>query len=261
MIVEVVNMKRIVILLLLVIFLLAASFGCKPALTEPEKEFYDVSNPTMRLAYKSDQTTFSLENVALSFYCGSENAGGSFRDFTSYPTVTYIFFANKEFYSQQNPTSGQELTFRFREGYHPEDLYSKIETDPIFSICKKSLSSDTGSFYKNNTVSRLFMDSQNATASLPVDRWGNGSALYKATPSDGVGILIPDVSYTFTIPQSFFPDEEGFLFFGGISFCTEHYENSYGQTCEPGDYLEHATLSLYYKKSNSTVILSSFYGN
>lgn len=117
------------------------------------------------LAFKSDKTSFEIDDVTLTFYVGSENAGERYPGFIDYPAVTYIFFANETTrIPQYYPVSGDlcvdngEIRFQYADGYNPKDLYSKIELDSNLSVCNKFYSSDADAFYKNNIVTLRYQD-------------------------------------------------------------------------------------------------------
>lgn len=209
------------------------------------------------LAYKADKTTFSIDDVTLTFYCGSQNAGEhGVCHYMNYPIFTYIYFAEAKTYAEKKIVKN-EIMFDYAEGFTPEERYNILENDERFSVCKKTLSTDLDSFYKNNTVKRMHADvPPNENTYAAADKWGKGSALYKANRSDVTGVIIPDVSYTFTIPETFFTESEGYVFFCVSSYYSEDYKLL---ARESGELLEHRDITIYYTKNGSSVTLSSYY--
>lgn len=225
----------------------------------------DPRHPMPHLAFKADKRTFDIGDVTLTFYCGSENAGEhGIYHYTDCPTVTYIYFADANTYSRKdkyfNSELDKEITFGYVEGLAPKDLYNIIETNEHFSVCKKILSTDSDAFYKNNTVKRKYKDiSTVENRYAREDEWGRGSALYKVSSAYSEGLLIPDVAYTFTIPETFFAESEGYVFFCVSSYYSENYEAPNDESSQVGDLLEHRSIAIYYMRNGSDVTLSSYY--
>lgn len=193
------------------------------------------------LAYKGQYTTYPIDDVTLTFYCGSDSAGANKLaggpQYDKYPSVTYIYFSREDTYQTTDITK--------------EDLYDVIEDNESFYICKKILSTDSDSFYKCNGVTRLY---GNLIGDEAYEAWGADSPLYGTIQHDGKGIVIPDVSYTFTIPCEYFSKEEGYVSFGMASYISED-DASIFESYKQGKLLEEETMTIHYKKYGDYVTL------
>lgn len=255
------NYRKFMVVLCVIVILCTmamALIGCEKEEDNYDDNF-DVSMPMPQLAYKSNQTTFDINDVTLTFYCGSNNAGSSNYFDIVCPIVTYIYFANSKAYKRIG-LNNNDIVFDYVEQYHPNKLYGTIETNENFSVCKKIYSTDEDAFYKNNTVKLLYTDvPYKVNTYAAEDEWGKGSALYKASISYTRGVYIPDVSYVFTIPQQFFTEEQGYVFFCMASYIMEDGESANGSSWQEGSQLEHRELAIYYTRNGANITLSSKY--
>lgn len=238
-------MKKKSINLILIAVICACCFcifcGCQNNEEEQQGISEKPSYSGPYLAYRGQYTTYPIDDITLTFYCGSDFAGenklaGSPR-YDKYPVVTYIYVNREDTYQTTDITK--------------EDLYDVIEENENFYICKKILSTDSDSFYKCNGVTRLF---SNLTGDEAYDAWGADSPLYCAIRHGGKGIAIPDVSYTFTIPREYFYKEEGYVSFGMASYISED-DTSIFESYKQGKLLEEKTMSIHYKRYGDHVTL------
>lgn len=219
------------------------------------------------LAYKSNKTIFEVDDVTLKFYVGSENSGGRNPGFLDYPAVTYIYFANDDTMIPQYDSNGGlrvdngEIHFQYEEGYKPENLLTKIETDPNFSVCKKMYNTDQDAFYKNNIVTLQYQGIPYEEGKfIEEELWGAGYDLYKISITyDLDGLLVPKTSYDLTIPSEMFTKDRGYLFFSVASYLTEEFSPPNAGAFPVGSLLESRTLALYYEKQGDKIVLSSYY--
>ncbi len=221
----------------------------------------DVRAPLPHLAVKGNNK-FSVDDVTLTFYCGSENAGKDDSFETDAPAVTYIYFADSSTHNQLR-IDDLGLTSTYVEGFAPQDMYSTIETKDEISVCKKILSTDPDSFYKNNTVELLYKDvAEKKGIEAAEAAWGKGSPFYKTSEAFLPGVCISDISYVFTIPKKFFTKEKGYVFYCMASYLTEDFDDStptHIRIGKEGALLESQELVIYYLRQGDTVTLSRKY--
>lgn len=219
----------------------------------------DVRAPLPHLAVKGNNK-FSVDDVTLTFYCGSENAGTNNYIDINAPVVTYIYFADASTHKTTVCIDEQGSKFAYTEGFRPKDMYNTIEKKDEISVCKKTLSTDPDSFYKNNTVELLYKDvAEKKGIEAAEAAWGKGSPFYKTSEAFLPGVCISNISYVFTRPKKFFTEEKGYVFYCMASYLSADFFTDEYLTGHEGRMLEQRELVIYYTRQGDTVTLSRNY--